>query len=181
MLTRSGLGLGVAVVVLAVCGWWWGYEELLVVAAGAAVAIGIAVWSARAAVRTTTERAIAAPRIARGDPIRAVYRTTNPSRRRSAPMSLVDTCGDAEVRIEIPPVDGLDRTERLGLIPTRRRGVFDVGPWTVERIDPLGLFELLLWCFCQFSTHRIKQFDTLVASAARQDVKVVIVMPHHNG
>jgi uncharacterized protein (DUF58 family) len=159
LLTRSGLGVAVTAVTLLVCGWWWGYGELVVVAVALGGAVAIAVWSARASVRTTIDRTIASPRVARGDPVRATYRVTNPSRRRSAPMVLVDTISETppassdhpdappaphrvapvEVRIDLPPVDGLERVECLGLVPTRRRGTYTVGPWSVERTDPLGL------------------------------------------
>jgi uncharacterized protein (DUF58 family) len=189
LLTRSGLGVAVTAVTLVVCGWWWAYGELVVAGSALAVAVAIAVWSARASVRTTVDRTIASPRVARGDPVRATYRIVNPGRRRSAPMVLVDTLTESpavsshhpdpppphpvahpapgpsssrwlrhdraarnpvppvdvgeeapiEVRVELPPVDGLDRTECTGLIPTRRRGTFTVGPWSIERIDPLGL------------------------------------------
>lgn len=153
MLTRSGLGLAVSALVLGVCGWWWGYEELVVAAVGIAAAVGVAVWSARVAVRTVVERAIEQPRVARGDPIRTIYRITNPTRRRSAAMVLVDRLarsgeepdgspgefGDDVVRVDLPPVAALDRTERTGLIVTHRRGLYDVGPWTIERVDPLGV------------------------------------------
>lgn len=165
MLTRSGLGAAATAVALAICGWWWGYAELAVAAAGMATAVAIAVWSARAPVRTEIDRSIASPRVARGDPVRATYRVANPTRRRSASMVLLDALtpsaaptsdhpdrppppgsdqdpsappGDA-VRVELPPVGPLDVVEVLGLIPTHRRGHFTVGPWTIERGDPLGL------------------------------------------
>jgi uncharacterized protein (DUF58 family) len=126
------------------------------------IAVTIAVWSARASIRTTVERSIVTPRVARGDPIRASYRIANPTRRRTAPMVLIDTLAEStpatvdhpdgppaprhdpplvptEIRVELPSVDGRDRIERTGLIPTRRRGTYAVGPWSVERVDPLGL------------------------------------------
>jgi uncharacterized protein (DUF58 family) len=161
LLTRSGLGVAVAAVTLVVCGWWWSYHELVVVGAALAVAVAVAVWSARASVRTTIVRTIKTPRVARGEPVRATYRVTNPTRRRSAAMVLVEMLAETapptaghpdppppahhavpepiEVRIDLPPVDGLDRTECLGLVPTRRRGMYTVGPWTIERVDPFGL------------------------------------------
>lgn len=161
MLTRSGLGVAVAAVTLVICGWWWAYHELIVVGVAMAVAVAFAVWSSRASIRTTIDRRIASPRVARGDPIRAVYRVNNPTNRRSAPMVLVDTIAETAppvsdhpdapppahnvaaapeaVRVELPPVDGLDRTECPGLVPTSRRGTYTVGPWSVERVDPFGL------------------------------------------
>src|SRR5690606_7415753 len=81
VLTRSGLGAAVTAVVLAVCGWWWHYEELLIAAGCIVVAIAVALWGSRFEHRARIGRRIMAPRVARGDPIRVVYRATNPSRR----------------------------------------------------------------------------------------------------
>jgi uncharacterized protein (DUF58 family) len=167
VLTRSGLGVAVAAVVLVICGWWWGYDELVVVGLALAAAVGVAVWAARSSVRTEIRRVVTTPRVARGDPVRATYRVTNPTRRRSAPMILVDRLAEAapptsdhpdgpppprpanrssvaapaavEVATPLPPVAGLDRIECPGLIPTRRRGTYAVGPWSLERVDQLGL------------------------------------------
>jgi len=139
MLTRSGLGAVIAAVLLVVCGVWWRYEELVVAGVAVAVAVLAALWSARASQRAEVTRAVHAPRVARGDPIRAVYRVTNPGRRRLAPVSIVDECDEQVIRVPVGEVAPLDRTEAVGLIPTRRRGVFPIGPWAVERIDPLGL------------------------------------------
>ncbi len=139
MLTRSGLGAAVAAVLLAACGVWWRYEELLVLAVAVAVAVTVAIWSARTRHGAELVRFVAAPRVARGDPVRTVYRASNPGRRRTPPAVLVDRCDDEEISVALPAIDGLDRAEVHGTIPTRRRGVFPVGPWTIERIDPFGL------------------------------------------
>lgn len=139
MLTRSGLGVAIAVVVLGVCAVWWRYEELMWFAVAAAVTLAVSLWSARVRQGTQLFRRIASPRVARGDPIRIVYRATNTGRRRTHPATLVDTCDDAEIRVPMPVIDGLDRAEMTGMIPTRRRGVFPVGPWVIERIDPFGV------------------------------------------
>jgi len=139
MLTRSGLGAVAAAVVLAVCGWWWRYEELLIAAVAVGVAVTVSLWSARAAQRADVVRTVSSPRVARGDPIRAVYRVTNPGRRRLAPVTIVDECDGQEVRVPVGEIAPDDRAEALGLIPTRRRGVFAIGPWAIERIDPFGL------------------------------------------
>ncbi|MDJ0768197.1 MAG: DUF58 domain-containing protein [Ilumatobacter sp.] len=139
MLTRSGLGAALTAVALAICGAWWRYEELVVAAICIGVTIALALWSARVPHRARIIRSITTPRTARGDPIRLVYRATNPSRRRSPPAVIVDCCDDAETRVDLPPIARDDRTEVTGSIATRRRGVFPVGPLTVERVDPFGL------------------------------------------
>lgn len=139
MLTRSGLGAAVTALVLAACGTWWRYEELVVIAAAIAAALVVALWSARVPHRATIVRTIAAARVARGDPIRTVYRATNASHRRSPPAVIIDSCDGASCRVDLPAIPRTDRTEVAGSIPTRRRGVFPVGPLVVERVDPLGL------------------------------------------
>ena len=139
MLTRSGLGAAIAAVVLAGCGVWWHYEELVVLAAATATAVVLAVWSARTRHTAVVTRHVNSPRIARGDPIRAVYRATNSGRRSTSPIVVIDTCDDAEMRVTIDGAPAGHTTETIGLITTRRRGVFDIGPATIERVDPLGL------------------------------------------
>ncbi len=139
MLTRSGLGAAVAAVVLLICGAWWRYEELVVFALAVTVALGLALWSSRVRQGTQLVRMVTSPRVARGDPVRVIYCATNPSRRRTSAATLVDTCDDVEIRVPLPAIPGLERTEVTGLIPTRRRGVFPVGPWVIERVDPFGL------------------------------------------
>lgn len=139
MLTKSGLGAALVAIVLGVCGWIWRYEELVVVAIAVGVLLAVALWASRIGHQARTSRLIAAPRVARGDPIRTIYRATNNSRRRTVAAVIVDSCDGAEIRVDLPAIAGDDRTEVVGMIPTRRRGVFAVGPWRLERIDPLGL------------------------------------------
>jgi uncharacterized protein (DUF58 family) len=139
VLTRSGLGAAATAIALAACGVWWRYEELVVIAVVVGVAVLAALWSARVPHRGRIIRTIAAPRVARGDPVRAVYRAINDSRRRSSAATIIDRCDDAVVHVPLPAIGGDDRDEVVGLIPTRRRGLFEVGPWALERVDPLGL------------------------------------------
>lgn len=139
MLTRSGLGAAAVAIALAVFGWWWRYEELVVAGLALGAAVGVALWSSRVPHRARVVRTIPAPRVARGDPIRCVYRAVNPARRRSVPAVITDRCDGSESRVDLPAVPPDDRTEVVGWIPTRRRGIHRVGPIVIERIDPFGL------------------------------------------
>jgi uncharacterized protein (DUF58 family) len=139
VLTRSGLTAAIAALCCAVAGLAWHYEELMIVAIGTAVALAMSLWTSRVKHGADLVRMIGSPRVARGDPIRVVYRATNTGRRRSPSAVIVDRCDGAVARIGLPAIGGDDRTEVAGLIPTRRRGVFEVGPAAVERIDGLGL------------------------------------------
>jgi uncharacterized protein (DUF58 family) len=129
----------IAAAAVAAAGLWWHYEELIAIAGAAGVAVAGALWSSRVRHAARIQRTIAAPRVARGDPIRTVYRAVNRSHRRSPSAVIVDSCDGAEIRIPLQAIARDDRTEVAGSIPTRRRGVFQVGPTAIERIDALGL------------------------------------------
>lgn len=139
MLTKSGMAAAIAAAVCAAAGLWWHYEELIVIAVAGGVAIGGALWSSRVRHAARIQRTIAAPRVARGDPIRTVYRAVNRGHRRSPSASIVDSCDGAVIRVPLPAIGKDDRTEVAGSIPTRRRGAFQVGPTAIERVDALGL------------------------------------------
>ncbi|MEO1057779.1 MAG: DUF58 domain-containing protein [Actinomycetota bacterium] len=139
MLTRSGLGLLLFGITAAILGLWWGYEELVIGAVAAGAVLLMAVLAAQRPLRATVTRRVDALRIARGDPIPLTYKVRNATAFRSGRATLVDTCDDQETRVELAPVAA--RTEELvdGALPTRRRGVFEVGPFDIVRIDPLWL------------------------------------------
>lgn len=158
MLTRSGLAAAIAAVVLAIVGWWWHYEELLVLAVGLAIAVAVAVFAARVPTKLTINRFVPDPRVARGDPINVEYRVANRVRRRSVAVTIVDRAAPVlpdpaddtpapltpppaieVIRTRVPPIDHLERADLNAGIPTSRRGVFTVGPWELERVDPFGL------------------------------------------
>jgi uncharacterized protein (DUF58 family) len=139
MLTRSGLVAGIVAIAGGIGAVVFHYEELIVLAVAIGVALVAALWSSRVRHAARVTRTIAAPRVARGDPLKVVYRATNPGRRRAPAVTIVDTCDKAEVRVALPSIGAHDRTEVTGLIATHRRGVFDVGPLAIERTDALGL------------------------------------------
>ncbi len=139
MLTRSGVGALVAAVLLGGCGLWWHYEELIGLAVGIGGLVLMAVWAAQRSLQVSIRRRLTSPRVARGDPIRIVYRVINDGRHRSGRAAIRDHCGDEAISVA---VEALNRHEAIDLpaeIPTRRRGIFDVGPWSIERLDPFGL------------------------------------------
>ncbi len=139
MLTRSGLGAVLVGLTIGILGVWWGYEELVVAAIGIGTAVGASMWIARSRPRATVTRRLTSVRVARGDPIDVRYRLRNDGRRSSARSTLIDTCDDAEARVDCEPVPPQSVRHVAGRIPTRRRGIFEVGPLRVERIDPLWL------------------------------------------
>jgi uncharacterized protein (DUF58 family) len=139
MLTKSGLGAVLTAVVLVVCGVWWGYEEILLAGIAIAGVLVTAVWVSQRPLRTRVSRRLDAVRVPRGDPILVSYRLRNAGRFRSSRATIIDRCDDAETRTAAPSVAGQSELTVRGEIPTRRRGVFDVGPFVIERVDPFWL------------------------------------------
>jgi len=139
MLTRSGLGAVLVALVVGGLGWWWRYEELVVGALGVVALVGLAIWASHRPLRATIKRSVTTVRVPRGDPIRVTYRVQNTTRFRSGRATIIDTCDDQVARVPIDPVPPATVVRVNGTIPTRRRGLFEVGPFGVERIDPFWL------------------------------------------
>ncbi len=59
--------------------------------------------------------------------------------RRSPPLTAVDPFGDREARFLVPPLAGGQRHNGAYLLPAERRGVYALGPLSLERADPFGL------------------------------------------
>ncbi|WP_040495738.1 DUF58 domain-containing protein [Ilumatobacter nonamiensis] len=139
MLTRSGLGAVLGSIILVALGLWWGYEELLVAAAGTGAVVILAVLSARRRLRARVERRIQTIRVPRGDPVRVKYRIRNDTGHRSGRATVLDRIDRATIEVQVDPVDGGDVHVIDATMPTRRRGVFEVGPLDVQKIDPFFL------------------------------------------
>jgi uncharacterized protein (DUF58 family) len=139
MLTRSGLGALIVAVMALGLGWWWKYEELIVVGIAIGVVVGASIWLAQRPFRAEIIRRIGAIRVPRGDPINVAYRVRNTSRSRTGRATIVDYCAAATCRIKLEPVAPSYAVDFFGSMPTHRRGVFDIGPFEVERIDPFWL------------------------------------------
>ena len=136
MLTRSGLGAALAAVILGALGWWWNYEELVVAAAAIVALLLLAIWVSQRPLRATVTRRLVSVRVPRRDPVVVEYQLRNGTRFRSGQATIIDRCDDATARTVAPPVAANSETVVTGSIPTRRRGVFEVGPVEVERVDP---------------------------------------------
>ncbi len=139
MLTRSGLGAVLAALVLFTLGLWWKYEELIIVAVGIGLLVMMAVVVARRPPRASVERRLRTVRVPRGDPVRVMYRVRNDSGHRSTRATLIDRCDGQEVNVDIDAVSADEVEDLLSTLPTRRRGVFELGPLDISKIDPFYL------------------------------------------
>jgi len=129
----------ITAVVLTITGWWWNYAELVVAAFAIGAVLLMAIWVSQRPLRAEVTRRLQAVRVPRGDPVVVHYRVRNATRFRSGRATIIDRCDDAETRVDIASVASNSEQTVTGGIPTRRRGVFDVGPFEIERIDPFWL------------------------------------------
>ena len=140
VLTSPASARSLAAVVLAGLGWWWNYEELVVAAFAIGAVLLVAIWVSQRPLRAEVTPAPRAVRVPRGDPI-----VVELSRAQLHPVPVWPCHDHRPLRRRRGPRRRSRRSRSntehavTGSIPTRRRGVFDVGPFEIERIDPFWL------------------------------------------
>lgn len=168
MPTRAGWSVLGAVVVLGAAGIALDWVDLLVVAAACAAAfvVGFA-WVPRRP-RLGVDVSLAPARVTVGDAAGATAAVTNRGRLPSLGIDAEVPYGPAVLEVRIPRLGaGETGTVQVGL-PTRRRGVVDVGPLALVRRDPFGLFrrDEVLGTAERLWVHP-RRYDLAVKSAGR--------------
>jgi uncharacterized protein (DUF58 family) len=142
MITRSGLGLAVAALVLVAAGLLSGYAELVVLGVTAAVALVLgAVWMLFRP-ELDADRHVAPMRVSVGTPALAFLTVANVGRRRSAPLVAEEAFGDEQILVPLPSLARGSVHQAEYPLPTDRRGIYEVGPLTVGHSDPLRLLRV---------------------------------------
>jgi uncharacterized protein (DUF58 family) len=139
----SALGWGVVAAAAAslAVGYAWGWGELVLVGWGLALLVALA--SAYLAGRGAGSIDLSLPvdRVAVGESAEARLVVRNPGRRRFAAARLELPVGDRIVARMLPPLAHDAVFDERVAIPTRRRGVVEVGPVRTVRADPIGLMR----------------------------------------
>jgi uncharacterized protein (DUF58 family) len=139
MLTRTGLGVVVGSVLCAIFGLWWRFEELLAFAVAGVVSVGLAVYLSRRPTRHTARRRLLTARVARGDIVHVRYQIFNQTQRRLGSTRLTDEFQAMHQSFHVPTLPRMTRHEVEAEFPTKRRGIFEIGPLAFDRTDQLGL------------------------------------------
>jgi uncharacterized protein (DUF58 family) len=142
MITRSGVGVAVATVVLGLAGALLDYPELVVFAVAGAGALAVAAAWMLVTPDVTVVREIQPARVAEGEGARGLLTVTNAARRRSPPFLAAEAVGRQRVAVTLPSLAPGGVFETAYPLPTGRRGVFDVGPLTIGHSDPLRLMHV---------------------------------------
>ncbi len=130
-----------AAVVLWVFGRMLGWQELVVAAVVlAAVLVGCALFLfGRTAYDASLD--LTRTRVVVGERAIGALTLTNPSGRAILPSRVLLPVGQGRGVFDVGRLGAGQSVEELFAIPTSRRGVLKVGPVSVVRGDPLGLFE----------------------------------------
>lgn len=132
----SSLPMGAGLLVLGLVAHW---QPVAVIGAGLLVlTVGSVVFVLRRP-RLRLERTVEPPRVEKGQPAIAVIHVTNLSRRSLPPLTIEQRLGDRPVRARLPRLRRGERGLRTYRLPTADRGVYEVGPVELPRVDPFGL------------------------------------------
>jgi uncharacterized protein (DUF58 family) len=140
MISRTGWAVGLGSPLLVVIGLVFGYPFFVVVgAAGAISFVGGIVWM-RFRPDLEVERQIVPDRVVVGDDAHGVLTVANRATSAVPPLLARDAVGDDGVYVLLPRIPATAAVAAEYRLPTRRRGMFDVGPLVLRRSDPFGLF-----------------------------------------
>lgn len=141
MVTRNGLEVAAAGVVLLAAGAWLDVTELVALGVTLLLALLLAALWLCARPRVEVERTVP-HRVEEGERAQATVRITNTGRRRSPPMIATEPLATGAHTILVPTLAaGAQHVEAYEL-PTARRGRYDIGPLRTSHTDPFRLVGL---------------------------------------
>lgn len=140
-MTRAGLAALVAGLAALALGLWLQWIAFDVLGVGLLVVVMLAVFVVLRPSALSIDRAIQPARVPKGSPAIAVLTFANRGRRTIGVTVANQPFGDVRVRTVIPKLRRGERGLRTYRLPTRKRGIFDVGPIEVTRRDSFELFR----------------------------------------
>ncbi|HKE76809.1 MAG TPA: DUF58 domain-containing protein [Acidimicrobiales bacterium] len=137
----TGTGRAVALVGpgLVALGVATGWTELLALGVACLLALVAALWWLLRRPELVASRTIAPARVNEGEPAAASLVLRNAGRRRSPPLLASEAVGRRRVGVRLPSLAPDASTSVSYALPTDRRGLYEVGPLTIARSDPLRL------------------------------------------
>jgi uncharacterized protein (DUF58 family) len=142
LLTTSGKVVAAAAVLFLLAGSLAHYPELIAVGLACVLALLTGLWWMLLRPDMVATREVTPGRVAVGESARGILTLTNAATRRSPPLLAVEAVGARKVAVPLPSLaPGASCTARYAL-PTDRRGIYQVGPLTMARSDPLRLVML---------------------------------------
>jgi uncharacterized protein (DUF58 family) len=139
--TKAGAAALLGGVIALALGLWLQWTAFDLVGVGLLALVLVAVLVVVRPSPLAIDRAIQPPRVPKGSPAIAVLTFANRGRRTVGVTVANQPFGGAQVRTVIPRLRRGERGLRTYRLPTRQRGIFDVGPVEVTRRDSFELFR----------------------------------------
>lgn len=145
-ITTRGWSFVGTIVGLYAAGRALGTVELSMLAAAGLLALVSAAVVVRIGKPTVSARRVLRPRrLHAGATAHAEIEVRNPGRRRTGVLSVTDRfSGRREARFAVAPLRPGESARGAYLVPTSRRGIFEIGPLRVGVTDPFGLVRRIL-------------------------------------
>src|SRR6476469_1838460 len=140
-MTKAGVAVLLGGAIVLALGLWLQWTAFDLVGVGLLVLVVVSVLVVVRPSPLAIDRAIQPPRVPKGSPAIAVLTFANRGRRTVGVTVANQPFGGAQVRTVIPRLRRGERGLRTYRLPTRRRGIFDVGPVEVTRRDSFELFR----------------------------------------
>lgn len=139
-LTAAGWSLLAGCLAGYLLGALFGYRVLIVLALGGLATLCTAGVSVLVRPRVDLTRTALPDRVTVGEPSWGRLTVRNPARWPAPGLVAVDQVGGVPVEVTVPMIAGGGLRTLRYPIPTSRRGRLPLGPLTIERRDPLGLY-----------------------------------------
>src|SRR6476469_1090417 len=140
-MTKAGVAVLLGGAIVLALGLWLQWTAFDLVGVGLLVLVVVSVLVVVRPSPLAIDRAIQPPRVPKGSPAIAVLTFANRGRRTVGVTVANQPFGGAQVRTVIPRLRRGERGLRTYRLPTRKRGIFDVGPVEVTRRDAFELFR----------------------------------------
>ena len=138
--TSTGIGVAAGVVMAYAAGVALGYRALVVLAVGGLAMLATATAAVAIRPSVTLARAVRPERVTVGEAAEGRLDVHNTSRWPAPGFTALDLVGGQEVPLTVRALAGRARRTIHYPVWAARRGRLRLGPLTVERRDPLGLF-----------------------------------------
>lgn len=142
MPTKSGIAIAVCAVVLLALGRLIDYPELVAIGFACLAALMVAGFWMLLRPDLSAVREIKPDRVKVGEEAYGVVTLTNESRRRSPPIMAAETITGRAVQVPVPSLGAGKSYTAHYRLPTRQRGIYQVGPLTIGHSDPLRLLSV---------------------------------------
>ena len=139
-ITRAGLAVLFFGIVAFTAGILTRWDELLVLAIGMLSVLGLSFFTVLGRLHVQLTRSLEPDHVTVDERSLSTLKVTNPTGRYRRGLQLLDQVGVTSVPLRIPTMRPHSEVEIPYDLPTRRRGVFPIGPARIVRADPLGLW-----------------------------------------